>query len=458
VILALLLGTGVWYTFSTGAVQLRKFPHMLAVTLGALFKKQKQSKRGSLTPFQAMTTALAATAGTGNIVGVATAIASGGPGALFWMWVSAFVGMATKYAEVVLAIKYREKNATGEWVGGAMYYITNGMGKKWRFMALLFSFFGALAALGIGNIAQINSIAGSVENVAVTFGLAGASAAGTFTWLRFGCGVIVALLVGAVMLGGLRRIGRLSETLVPLMAILYLLGALAVIVVNVDGVPEALISVVRGAFSVKAAAGGVFGYTFAQAFRYGVARGVFTNEAGMGSAPTAHAAADTNSPVRQGMFGIFEVFADTIVICSLTGLAILCSGAFTGVGPSGEARLTGAPLTIAAFSTAMGSFASVFIALCVLLFAFATLLSWGLYGQRFFEYLTGSTRFTRVYQAVFLIVIVLGSYMNLELVWSVSDTLNGLMAIPNLIALLSLSGVVIRLTRDYDRQIRVLGK
>ena len=455
-ILAMLLGTGVWYTISTGAVQFSKFRHMLAVTIGSLFKKQKKAKHGAVTPMQAMTTALAATVGTGNIVGVATAIASGGPGALFWMWISALLGMATKYAEVVLAVRYRQKNASGDFVGGAMYYITGGMGKKWRFMAVLFSLFGALAALGIGNIAQINSIAGSVENVAVTYGLTSASAAGAFTWLRFGTGVIMAVLVGAVMLGGLKRIGRFSEALVPLMSVFYILGTLAVLFVNASGVLPALVSVFRGAFNFKAAAGGVFGYTFSQACRYGVARGVFTNEAGLGSAPTAHAAADTDSPVRQGMFGIFEVFADTIVICSLTGIAILCSGAFTGIGANGEAALTGAPLTIAAFSTAMGSFSSVFIALSVLLFAFATLLSWGLYGQRFFEYLTGSTKYVWVYRFIFIAVIAFGSYMNLELAWEISDTLNGLMAIPNLIALLALSGVVIKLTNQYNRQLRLL--
>nr|WP_122013600.1 sodium:alanine symporter family protein [Maliibacterium massiliense] len=454
VMLVLLVGTGIWLSARTGFFQVRRFGHIMKNTVGRLFKRrEKQADKGAMTPFQALSTALAATVGTGNVAGVATAIATGGPGAVFWMWISAFFGMMTKYAEVVLAVKYRQRNAKGEWVGGPMYYITNGLGKGWKWLAVVFCLFGVFASFGIGNIAQIDSIAGSVESVLVSAGALPGVSTG-FSYTRLITGFVVAFLVGLVIIGGLKRIGRLNERLVPFMSVVYIVSALVVICFHAGNILPALGSIFRGAFTLKAAAGGIFGYTIAQAMRYGVARGVFSNEAGLGSAPIAHATADVKDPVKQGLYGVFEVFMDTIVICTLTSLVILCSGVFGGVDPATQkAALDGVPLTIAGFTTVYGGVASVVIAVALFCFAFSTLVSWSFYGQRCYEYLFGS-KTVIIYQMLFVCVIVLGSTMGLKLVWDISDTLNGLMAIPNLIAVLGLSPVVFKMTREYSRRLR----
>jgi len=378
-----------------------------------------------ITPFQAVATALAATIGTGNIAGVATAIALGGPGAVFWMWLSAIFGMATKYGEVVLAIKYREKTPDGRFVGGPMYYIRNGLNLKW--LAAIFALFGALAAFGIGNMTQANSVAAVLE-----------SNFGVNKWIS---GIIVAAATAAVVLGGLKRIVQVTEKLVPFMAAFYVLGGIIILVTNAARIPAAFGLIFSQAFTGTAAVGGFAGSTIMMAARYGVARGVFSNEAGLGSAPIAHAAATTDNPVRQGLWGIFEVFMDTIVVCSITALSIM----LTGVWQTGE---TGAALSALAFDTAIPGIGGSIVAVGVLLFAYSTIISWEYYGERCAEYLLGS-KVILPYRILFIPFIVIGAIGGLVTIWDIADTLNGLMAIPNLIGVLGLSGVIIKLTKEY---------
>ena len=438
--MVLILGAGLLITLATRFVQFAHFGHAMKNTIGRAGRKSAAAGEGSVTPFQAVWTALAGTVGTGNIVGVAGAIALGGPGAVFWMWVAALVGMATKYAEVVLAIKYRQRNENGDWVGGPMYYIRNGLGRKWKWLAGLFAVLTVLASFGIGNLAQINSIAAAVAGAAeaVAPGANGSTVA-------LITGIVVMVLVALVSLGGIKRTGKVAGVLVPAMSILYVAACLAVILCNVSRVGAAFAMIFRGAFRPDAVLGGSLGITMATAMRRGVSRGVFSNEAGLGSAPIAHAAADTDSPVRQGLFGIFEVFADTLVICTLTALTILCSGITVGYGQD-----AGVELATAAFATVFsGPAASVVVAVALSLFALATILSWNLYGSRCCEYLFGSAKASLVYKLIFLPVVVLGAIMDLKLAWSISDTLNGLMAIPNLVGVLLLSPVVVKLTREY---------
>ncbi|MEG2221326.1 MAG: sodium:alanine symporter family protein [Oscillospiraceae bacterium] len=436
--MVLIVGAGIYFTIGTGFLQFRKFGYTMKNTIGKCFKKT-EAKAGAVTPFQAMTTALAATVGTGNIAGVAGAIALGGPGAVFWMWVSALFGMATKFSEVTLAIHYRERNAQGDWVGGPMYYIKNGLGKKWTWLAVLFSLFGGLAAFGIGNMTQVNTIASSVSSAIVEF-IPNANVKA----IALAVGIIVAVLAALVLLGGLKRIGAVTEKLVPFMAIIYIVGTLAVICTHISHIGTVFQSIFVGAFSPQAFVGGVVGITIGEAIKKGVGRGVFSNEAGLGSAPIAHAAADTDSAVRQGLFGIFEVFADTIVICTLTALTILMSGI-----PIAYGQAAGAELTISAFTTTFGGKASgIIVAIGITLFATSTILSWGLYGTRCAEFLFGS-KAIKPYQILFILFIVVGATMNLATAWAIADTLNGLMAIPNLIALLALSGTVFKLTKEY---------
>jgi AGCS family alanine or glycine:cation symporter len=423
--LILLVGTGVYFTIRTNFFQVRKFGFSMKETLFTIFKKDESAKEGDISPFQALTTALAATVGTGNIAGVATAIALGGPGAIFWMWVSAFFGMMTKFAEVVLAIHYREKNEEGNWVGGPMYYISKGLNMKW--LGIVFSVFGALAAFGIGNMVQSNSVASALES--------------TFSIPPIITGIVLAVLAGLVILGGIKRIGSVTEKIVPFMAVFYILGALTILILNFKGVPTAFALIFESAFAPKAAVGGFAGATVMMAMRRGVARGVFSNEAGLGSAPIAHAAARTDHPVRQGLWGIFEVFADTIIICSLTALTILS----TGVWNSGT---TGAALTTEAFNVGLPGAGGIIVAIGILFFAFSTILSWAYYGEKCAEYLFGS-KINKFYRMAWIPVIVLGSVASLELVWDIADTLNGLMAIPNLVGLLGLSGLVFKLTKEF---------
>jgi AGCS family alanine or glycine:cation symporter len=390
-----------------------------------MFSKEQKGE-GEVTAFQAVATALAATVGTGNVAGVATAIALGGPGAIFWMWLAAILGMTTKFAEVVLAVNFREKTEDGRFVGGPMYYIENGLGKSWKWLAVLFAFFGALASFGIGNMTQANSVALAVQ--------------GSFKIPPLATGIVLAVLTGLVIVGGIKRIGAITEKLVPFMAAIYILGGLFILLSNVAAIPGAFAIIFKEAFTGTAAVGGFAGATMARAIRYGIARGVFTNEAGLGSAPIAHAAATTDHPVRQGLWGIFEVFADTIVICSITALAIIT----TGVWETGE---SGAVLTTLAFNTAIPG-GGIIVTIGLVLFAYSTILGWAYYGERCLEYLAG-TKPILAYRLIWVVFIVIGAVGGLEFIWSLADTLNGLMAIPNLIGVLFLSGTVFKLTKEF---------
>ncbi len=449
--LILLVGTGVYLSARVGFIQFSKFGYAMKNTLGKLFQKQSAGE-GEVTPFQALSTALAATVGTGNIAGVTGAIAVGGPGAVFWMWLSALFGMVTKYAEVVLAVRYRERNAKGDWVGGPMYYIKNGLGKSWKWLGIAFSLLGALAAFGIGNMTQVNTIAGSINNAIDAFG--GNTAAVSFE--AFGqtipvssivIGAVVAFIVALVLFGGVKRIGSVTERMVPVMAAIYIVCALCVVFTNLGSIGKVFAMIFQGAFNAEAALGGAFGITIMTTIQKGVGRGVFSNEAGLGSAPIAHAATSETDPVKQGLYGIFEVFMDTIVICTLTALTLLC-GVESGVGIT-WGQSAGAELISAAFGTVFGNqIGSLIIAVGIGLFALSTILSWSLYGSRCFEFLTGG-KFVGVYQTIFVFVVIIGATLKLDLVWNIADTLNGFMAIPNLVALLGLSGVVVKLTKEH---------
>lgn len=448
VMLALLVGTGLYLTIASGFVQFRRFGYAMKNTIGKVFHKA-EAGHGEITPFQAVTTALAATVGTGNIAGVTGAIVLGGPGAVFWMWISALVGMCTKYAEVLLAVKYRERNDRGELVGGPMYYIKNGLGKKWKWMGSVFAVLGTIAAFGIGNMSQINSIADSVNQVAQAFDPAAAAAQGTISLVT---GIVVALFVGVVVIGGVKRIGQVTEKLVPFMAIIYIVCAIIVVIAHGKNIPAVFGMIFTGAFTPSAVVGGAAGISIRMAMTKGVGRGVFSNEAGLGSAPIAHASSSERDPVKQGLYGIFEVFMDTIVICTLTSLVVLCSG--VAEGHWGDGNLAGASTTIAGFSTVFGAkFGSSLLAVGLLLFATSTILGWSLYGTRCIEYLFGR-KAVLPYQTLFVLVIVVGAVAKLKLVWDISDTLNGLMAIPNLIGLLLLSPVVLKYTREYFKALK----
>ena len=404
-----ILGVGLYLSLRTRFLQIRKFPLAIRSTLGRMFQK-KTAQDGAMTPFQAVCTALAATVGTGNIAGVAGAIAIGGPGAVFWMWVSALLGMCTKFAEVTLAVHFRERNAQGDYVGGPMYYIKNGLSRRWYWLAVLYSVFGVFTVFGTGNATQVNTI------------------------------VAIALILMLVLLGGIKRIGRVTERLVPFMALLYVVLALGVVVLNAGRIPAVLGAIVTGAFSPMAVTGGIVG-SFFTSMQKGVARGIFSNEAGLGTGSIAHACADTQEPVRQGLFGIFEVFADTIVICTLTALVILLSGV-----PVSYGQAAGAGLTISGFVATYGNWVTIFTAVAMCCFAFSTIIGWGLYGARCVEFLF-SSRAIAPFMVVYSLVAILGATADLGLLWSIAETFNGLMSIPNLIALFLLSGTLLRLVR-----------
>lgn len=423
--LILIVGTGIYLTFRTKFFSITKLGYTMKNTFMKIFSKE-QVGEGEVTAFQAVSTALAATVGTGNIAGVGTAIAIGGPGAIFWMWLAAIFGMATKYAEVVLAIEYREKTTDGRFVGGPMYYITNGIGWKW--LAVIFAVFGALAAFGIGNMVQANSVADALN--------------ATFNLNHTITGVVLAVLTALVIVGGIKRIGAFTEKIVPLMAAIYILGGLVIIILNIGQVPDAVSAIFSDAFTGSAAVGGFAGSTIMLAMRFGVARGVFTNEAGLGSAPIAHAAATTDHPARQGLWGIFEVFADTIVICTITSLVIVMSGAW-------ETGIEGAALTTEAFNIGLpGGGGGLIVSFGIVFFAFSTLIGWEYYGERCAEYLFGP-KAALPYRILFIPMIVIGAIGGLRPIWALADTLNGLMAIPNLVGLLVLSPVVIKVTKDF---------
>ena len=447
--LLLLVGTGVYLSCRVGFIQFAKFGYAMKNTLGKIFKKTEAGD-GEVTPFQAVATALAATVGTGNIAGVTGAICVGGPGAVFWMWISALFGMVTKYAEVVLAVKYRERNDQGDWVGGPMYYIRNGLGKGFNWLACLFCVLGALAAFGIGNMTQVNTIATSVNTAIDSFG--GSTAA--YTVSLFGqnvpvssimIGAVVAMIVGMVLFGGIKRIGAVAETMVPVMAAVYIVASLVVVGLNLDKLGSVFAMIFQGAFNAEAALGGAFGITIMTTIQKGVGRGVFSNEAGLGSAPMAHAASSERDPVKQGLYGIFEVFMDTIVICTLTALTLLCGASDKIVW----GQSAGAELISASFSSVFGAqVGSILVAVGISLFALSTILSWSLYGTRCCEFLLGG-KVARVYQVIFVCVVIIGATLKLDLVWNIADTLNGFMAVPNLVALLGLSPVVIKLTKEH---------
>ena len=433
-----IIGVGLLLSIRTGFIQFRKFGYTFKVTLGRIFHK-KEAADGSITPFQAVCTALAATVGTGNIAGVAGAIAIGGPGAVFWMWISALLGMCTKFSEVTLAVHFREKNKHGDWTGGPMYYIKNGLGPKWRWMAVLFALLGVLTVFGTGNATQVNTITSAVNTALLSCHVIDASSVSVSSLI---IGIIIAVLVALILLGGIKRIGRVAEMLVPFMALLYIILALGVIFLNIDRVPGVFASIFEGAFSPASVTGGVVG-SFFLSMQKGVARGIFSNEAGLGTGSIAHATADTGHPVKQGFFGIFEVFADTIVICTMTALVILCSGVPVSYGTD-----AGAELTINGFIATYGNWVSIFTAVALCCFAFSTILGWGLYGTRCIEFLFG-TWINKPFMVIYSLVAVIGATADLGLLWSVAETFNGLMSIPNLIALFLLSGTVVKLVKDY---------
>lgn len=442
-LLGAFLLVGLYVSIRTGFFQIFDVGLWLKSTIGSLMKPRKKQQIGGLTQFQALSTALASTIGTGSIAGVATAIFYGGPGAVFWMWLSAFLSMMTGCIEKLLAVRYREKAPDGGWQGGPMCYMERGV--KSRFLAVCFSVCCVGASIGGGNMVQANSIATALE--------------ASFGWDRLIVGILTALITGAVILGGIGRIGKVSERLVPTMALLFLGGGLFVLVCNASALPQALNDIFSQAITPKAALGGGMGYGIAAAMRYGVARGVFTNEAGMGSSAMAHAASHVKEPAEEGMWGIFEVFIATLLVCSVTALVILTTGVYD---PEAALRaiqtgtvsnsMLGAPLSAAAFCTVFGHWGGVFVAVCLLLFAFTSLLGWSYYGERGLSYLTGTQRFRWIYRALFLVMVVMGSVGDMSSVWQLADVFNGLMALPNLAALVLLLPEALLLLNQWKEQ------
>lgn len=449
--LVLLVGTGILMTVLTKFFQLSHIGHWFKNTIGGIFKDKhvtKHTEKGdqSISQFQSLCTALAATIGTGNIVGVASALIAGGPGAIFWMWIVAFFGMMTNYSENVLGIYYRRKNQKGEWCGGAMYYLKDGLGsykglkQVGAVLAVLFSIFCLLASFGIGNMSQVNSISANME--------------AAFSIPPYITGIVLLVIAALVIVGGLKRIASVTEKLVPFMAIAYVLGALIIFFMNIDQTGAIFTAIIKGAFGLRAIGGGIVGSGVKMALTWGMKRGVFSNEAGLGSSVMVHSNSNVREPVRQGMWGIFEVFADTIVVCTLTAFAVLSSGLIDLDTGAVLSEASGSALVGEAFSTVFGSIGPAFIAVAILLFAFSTVLGWSHYGSKAWEYLFG-TKSTLVYKIVFVLMIFVGATMNLSLAWDLSDTFNGLMAIPNLIGVISLSPIVMKITKNYvDRVLK----
>ena len=429
VMLAFLIGCGLFLSYRLGFMQFSKFGYAMKNTILSMFSKNQHKKDMSgVSPFQAVATAMAGTIGTGSIAGLATAITTGGPGAVFWMWVSALLGMVTKYAEIVLSIHYREKNEYGQWIGGPMYYLQNGLRMKW--LAVLFAIFGMLACLGTGNATQSNSIAVALNE--------------TFSVDVNVVGIILSVIAAAVIIGGMRRIASVNEKLVPFMAVFYVVCALVVLAINIKEIPAAFELIFKEAFNFKAAAGGAGGYGIMVAMHYGFSRGVFSNEAGLGSAPIAHAASSTKDPVKQGLWGMFEVFFTTIIICTLSALVLLTSGLWS----SGEFR--GAALSIAAFNHSIPNIGGIGVTLATVFFALSTILGWAYYGEVCVEYLSGKSKMAvLIYRCVYVAITFIGAVGSLELIWSISETMNGLMAIPNLVGVIGLSGIVTKITKEH---------
>ena len=429
VMLTLLIGTGLFLSIKTGFLQFSKFGYMMKNTLLGVFSKNQHEKDNSgVSPFQAVATAMAGTIGTGSIAGLATAIVSGGPGAVFWMWVSALLGMITKYAEILLSIKFREKNDEGRWVGGPMYYIKNGLKLKW--LAVLFAIFAMIACLGTGNATQSNSIAVALE-----------STVGIKPWIT---GIVLTVIVAAVILGGMKRISSVNEKLVPIMAVFYVICAVIALILKIDKIPAAFALIFKEAFNFKAAAGGVAGYGIMLAMHYGFSRGVFSNEAGLGSAPIAHAASSTKSPVKQGLWGMFEVFFTTIVICTFSALIILT----TDIWSTGQFQ--GSALSIASFNAIIPGVGGIVVTLSTIFFALSTILGWAYYGEVCMEFLSrNSKKAVLAYRCIYVAFVFIGTIGSLDLIWSISETMNGLMAIPNLIGIIGLYKVVKTITKEH---------
>ena len=435
--MVLLIAAGIFLSVRTGFFQFRRFGYVLKNTAGSLFHKNLHHRdKGSVSPFQAVTTALAGTIGTGSIAGVATALVLGGPGAVFWMWISALLGMVTKYSEIVLALKFREKNKNGAYIGGPMYYIKNGLGVKW--LAVLFAVFAMIACIGTGNATQSNSISGVLD---MNFNIA--------PWIT---GVILTVIVGVVILGGVKRIATVNEKLVPVMAIFFILASVVALIFNIEQIPEAFALIFKEAFNFKSAFGGAAGYGILSAMRYGVGRGVFSNEAGLGSAPIAHSASSEENPVKQGVWGVFEVFITTIVICTMSALIVLTSDIYltafhTGVAPA----VSGAALSSAAFGEVLPYVGDFGIAISTVFFALSTILGWAYYGEVCVGYLFKKHAKVAIgaYRVVYVVFVFIGAIAEINIVWLIADCFNTLMALPNLIALIGLSGVVVKLTREH---------
>lgn len=435
VMMVLLICAGFFLSARLGFIQFRKFGTFMKGTVGSLFDKSQHKKdKNSVSPFQAVTTALAGTIGTGSIAGVATALVSGGPGAIFWMWISALVGMITKYSEIVLSLKYREKDENGAWRGGPMYYIKNGLGKSWGWLAATFAVFAMIACIGTGNLTQSNSIAVAAES---TFSIA--------PWIT---GIVLMIIVAVVILGGVKRIASINEKLVPIMAVFFILASIVALSLNVTRIPYAFACIFEEAFNFKAAFGGVVGFGIIKAMRFGVGRGVFTNEAGLGSAPIAHSASSTEDPVKQGMWGVFEVFITTIIICTMSALVILTSTQYL---PLDDSALSGASLSAAAFGEAIPYVGEIGIAIATVFFALSTMLGWAYYGEVCAGYLCKKRANVAImiYRIIYVGFVFVGAIAELDLVWLVADCFNALMALPNLVALVALSGVVVSITREH---------
>ncbi|MBR6762260.1 MAG: sodium:alanine symporter family protein [Clostridia bacterium] len=433
-----IIGVGLYFAIRSGFLQIRKFGYVMKNTVGRMFKKE-QASAGALTPFQAVCTALAATVGTGNIAGVAGAIAIGGPGAVFWMWISALLGMGTKFAEVTLAVNYRERNEKGDYVGGPMYYIKNGLSKGWIWLAYLYAAFGVFAVFGTGNATQVNTITASINAALINYGLLTSESTGGSNLI---IGFFICIIVALILIGGVKRIGKVTEKLVPLMALLFVVLGIGVIVLRANQVPAVFASIFQGAFQPAAVTGGIVG-SFFVSMQKGFSRGIFSNEAGLGTGSIAHACAETDDPVKQGLFGVFEVFMDTIIICTMTALVILL-----GVKDIGYGAAAGAELTISGFTNIYGNWVSIFTAIAMCCFAFSTIIGWGLYGARCAEFIFGS-KILLPFNIAYSLVAILGATVDLGLIWSISETFNGFMAVPNLIAVFLLVPKVIELVKKH---------
>ncbi len=436
----LLIAAGVFLSIRTGFLQFRKFGYVLKNTVGMMFNKKLHHRdAGSVSPFQAVTTALAGTIGTGSIAGVATALVLGGPGAVFWMWISALFGMVTKYSEIVLALKFREKDKHGAFRGGPMYYIKNGLGIKW--LAILFAVFAMIACIGTGNTTQSNSISGVINS---NFNVA--------PWIT---GVILTVIVGFVIIGGVKRIATVNEKLVPIMAVFFILASVVALAFNANKIPNAFTLIFNEAFNFKSAFGGVAGYGILSAMRYGVGRGVFSNEAGLGSAPIAHSASSTEDPVKQGLWGVFEVFITTIIICTMSAIVVLTSDIYSSAYASGELpSVSGAALSSAAFDEAIPYIGGIGIAVSTVFFALSTILGWAYYGEVSVGYIFKNHSKTAIgiYRIIYVAFVFIGAVAEINTVWLVADCFNALMAVPNLIALIGLSGIVVKITREHFSQ------